>query len=489
MKRDIGRLKREYFDILIIGGGINGCAIARDAALRGAKAGLIEKDDFASGASGKTTKLIHGGIRYLEQFNFKLVYEALAERSILLRTAPHLVRPLEFIIPAYKHDPRPLFKIKAGVFIYDLLAGKDNIRCHRSLKKDELIQLERNISSQNLKGGVIYCDAQMDDIRLSLDNAVSACRAGASGANKVEATGFIKENGKIAGASARDKLTGEGFAIRAKVVVNATGAWSNGLVKMDEPLAPPITRPTKGTHIVYRKLPHSRAILLSAHKDKRVFFVIPWRGLTLIGTTDTDYSGPCDEVYATSGEVEYLLEEARRVFPNEIIDNSGIITTYAALRPLVNIQGRLPWQVSREHLVKISDSGLISVVGGKYTTYRHLAEEVTDTALSKLNGRNFKRCVTAESGPSLPVGEEKMDLRKLIERAVKDEMANTLVDLLVRRLELARTPSLGLDRLEECAHIMAELLGWSAAQEEYEMRLYKEETRKNLRFAAPRGII
>lgn len=489
MKRDVGRLKKEYFDILVIGGGINGCAIARDAALRGARVGLIEKDDFASGASGKTTKLIHGGIRYLEQFNFKLVYEALRERAILLRTVPHLVRPLEFIIPVYKHDPRPLFKIKAGVFIYDYLAGKDNIRCHRSLKKDELIQLERNISPQNLKGGVIYCDAQMDDIRLCLDNAVSACEAGASLANKVEATGFIKENGKITGASARDKLTGENFAIRAKCVVNATGAWSNGLVKMDEPLAPPITRPTKGTHIVYRKLPHDRAILLSAHKDKRVFFVIPWRGLTLIGTTDTDYSGSCDAVYATSDEVEYLLEEARRVFPNENIDNSGIIATFAGLRPLVNIQNKLTWHVSREHLIKVSGSGLISVVGGKYTTYRHLAEEVTDEALSKLNAGLFKRCVTAESGPSGPAGEEKTDLPNLIERAVKDEMANTLTDLLARRLELALTPSLGLDRLEECAHIMSQLLGWSSAQKESEIQLYKEEMKKNLRFVGPRGII
>jgi glycerol-3-phosphate dehydrogenase len=483
VKRDIAQLKAEYFDILIIGAGINGCAIARDAALRTAKVALIEKNDFASGASGKTTKLIHGGIRYLEQFNFKLVYEALHERAILLRTVPHLVKPIEFIIPVYKHDPRSLLKIRTGVFIYDWLAGKENIRCHRTLKKDEITALEQNINSQDLKGGVLYCDAQMDDIRLCLDNVISAFQAGCSVANKVEAKGFIKEKGRISGIETQDKLTGENFFIRAKVVINATGAWSNRIVKMDEPDALPITRTTKGIHIVYKKLPHKRAMLLSAHKDKRIFFVIPWRSATLIGTTDTDYTGSCDEVYATEDEVEYLLEETRRVFPSEKIERKGIITTYAALRPLVNTQEKPAWQVSREHLIRESRSGLISVIGGKYTTYRHLAEQLVDVALSKLKYRNFKKCITATSGPSSIIQEgEKADLPKLIERAVKEEMANNLNDLLVRRLQLATTYSLGLEQLEECARIMAGLLGWSEEQKESEVRLYKEEVKKESKF-------
>ena len=184
MRRDIEQLKAGHFDILVIGGGINGCAISRDATLRWARVALIEKDDFASGASGKTTKLIHGGLRYLEQFNFKLVSESLRERAILLRQAPHLVKPLEFIIPVYKDDPRPLLKIKAGVFIYDSLAAGSNIRPHRSLKKHEVLSLEQNINSLNLKGGVLYSDAQMDDIRLCLDNAISAYAAGVRLANK-----------------------------------------------------------------------------------------------------------------------------------------------------------------------------------------------------------------------------------------------------------------------------------------------------------------
>jgi len=480
MKRDIARLKSEEFDLLVIGGGINGCAIARDASLRGVKTALIEKDDFACGASGKSTKIIHGGIRYLEQFNLNLVYEALHERGILLKTASNVVHPLEFIIPVYKGDPRPLIMMRTGVFLYDMLAGRSNIHCHRPLKKDELVLFEPRITPKGLKGGVMYCDAQMDDVRLCLDNAISAYRAGCCVANKVEVEGFIKREGQVVGAEVKDTLTGEKFAVRARCVVNATGAWSNRLVWSDEPHAPAITRPTKGIHLVYRKLPITRAMLFSARKDKRIFFAIPWRDYTLIGTTDTDFNGSADEVYATSGEVEYLLNEIRRVFPDEQIDKKGIITTYASLRPLMNTQGIAPWKVSREHFIKESDSGLISVVGGKYTTYRRLAEQVVNIVLPRLEGRIFKKCVTAEKGPSpASSGEEKTDLRSAIERAVDKEMANSLKDLLIRRLQLATTPSHGLDVLDDSARIMGELLNWSPVQKEYEMQAYKYEIRKN----------
>lgn len=479
MKRDLARLKDNRFDLLVIGGGINGCAIARDAALRGAKTALIEKEDFASGASGKTTKLIHGGIRYLEQFNFKLVYEALHERAILLKTAPHLVKPLEFIVPVYKRDPRSLLKIKTGVFLYDKLAGKENICPHKALKKEEVISLEQNIESRDLKGAVVYCDGQMDDIRLCLDNAILACEAGCCAANKVEAIGFIREKKGICGIEALDKLTQERLVIRASVIVNSTGAWSNLLVKIDEQDAPLITRPTKGIHIVYRKLPHNRAILASARRDKRIFFIIPWRGDSLIGTTDTDYAGSPDEVYASKDEVECLLEETRRIFPQETIDTNGVIATFASLRPLANIQsGELPWQASREHLIRESSAGLISVVGGKYTTYRHLAEQVVDIALSKLQGREFKKCATKTIG--LSSGQTPTaDFYQSVERAVKEEMANTLCDLLIRRLQLSTTPSFGLGYLDKCADIMAGFLGWTDSRKGAEKQMYKEEVRRN----------
>lgn len=507
MRRNITQIEAGHFDILVIGGGINGCAIARDAALRGAKVALIEKDDFAAGASGKTTKLIHGGIRYLEQFNFKLVYEALHERAILLKISPHLVKPLEFIIPVYKDDPRSLLKIRTGVFIYDKLAGSNNMRCHQTLKKNAVLSVEQNIAPSGLKGAVVYCDAQMDDIRLCLDNAISAYEAGATVANKIEAAGFIKKEGRVTGVEALDKLTQKKFFIHSGILVNATGAWSNRIVKIDEPGAPEITRPTKGIHIVYRSLPHKRAILFSGRKEKRILFIIPWRNLTLIGTTDTDYNGSLDEVYANADDVDYLLEETRRVFPNENLGRKGVITTFAGLRPLVNPvrdtialcrlsifsngvnkQNKPAWQVSREHLIKESASGLISVVGGKYTTYRRLAQQVVDLALSKMKGRNFKKCVTSTLGPSSPVfnvhgsGAGKADLPKLIEYAVKEEMANSLTDLLVRRLQLSTTASLGLSHLQECADIMSRLLNWSDAQKGEQISMYKEEVRKNMNF-------
>lgn len=483
MRRDIEKLKTGHFDILVIGGGINGCAIARDAALRGAKIALIEKDDFACGASGKTTKLIHGGIRYLEQLNFRLVYEALRERAILLRTVPHLVRPLEFIIPVYERDPRSLLKMKTGVFIYDLMAGRDNIGCGRSIKRGDTSRHEQGIDTLGLEGAVLYCDAQTDDIRLCLDNAASAFNAGACLTNKAEAAAFIKDKGRIAGVEAHDRLSGEKFLIRAGIVINATGAWSDRILRMDEPDAAAITRPTKGTHIVYRKLPHQRAILLSARRDKRILFVIPWRGFSLIGTTDTDYSGSPDQVYANAEEVEYLLSEAGRIFQHEKLDKKGIIATFAALRPLVNTQGRPAWQVTREHVIRESAAGLISVVGGKYTTYRRLAEQVVDLALSKIAGRSFKQCVTGQIGPSFPAVETgKPDLRKRIEYAVKEEMANSLIDLLARRLQLSTAPSLGLDELAECADIMAVVLGWTAEQKESQVDAYKQEVMNNTNY-------
>lgn len=479
MKRDIARLRSEEFDLLVIGGGINGCAIARDASLRGLKTALIEKNDFACGASGNSTKIIHGGIRYLEQFNLNLIYEALHERGILLKTASNLVWPLEFIIPVYKGDPRPLIMMRTGVFIYDLLAGRANIHCHRTLNKDELVLFERNITPKGLKGGVMYCDAQMDDIRLCLDNAISAFQAGCCVANKVEAEGFIKKEGRVGGVEAKDALTGEKFAVRAQYVVNATGAWSNRLVWADEPHAPAITRPTKGIHLIYRKLPITHAMLFSARKDKRIFFAIPWRDYTLIGTTDTDFSGSPDEVYAEPADVEYLLNEIRRVFPDENISKEGVITTYAGLRPLMNTKGVAPWKVSREHFIKESGSGLISVVGGKYTTYRRLAQQLVDLVVRKFEGRAFKPCETAEKGPSPAPAEGKGDLRAQIERAVRDEMANSLTDLLVRRLQLAMTATRGLDVYEEAGRIMGELLGWSTSQIEHETQSYKSEIRKN----------
>ena len=478
MKREINKLKSEFFDILIIGGGINGCAIARDAALRGAKVALIEKNDFASGASGNSTKLIHGGLRYLEQFNFKLIREALSEREILLKTATQWVRPLEFIVPVYKGDPRSLFKMKMGIFLYDRLAGNKNIAPHRHLKKRDILALEPGIQSENLLGGVTYWDAQMDDVGLCLANALSAYEAGACVANKVEVIDFIKAQGRIEGTFTKDNLTGENFEIRAGLVINTTGAWSNLILNKDRIHATPITRPTKGIHLVTAKLPHTRAILFSARSDKRVLFAIPWHGFTLIGTTDTVCSSSPDEVYAVKEEVSYLLKETRRLFPSETLTEKEIITTFAGLRPLIYTKNEThPSQVSREHLIKESESGLLSVVGGKYTTYRKLAEEVVNTALLRLSRQNFKACVTHEVGPSavFSQGDKTIDLRTLVERAVNYEMANSLSDLLFRRLKASFFYPMEYKTIESCAQIMATCLNWPPEKTDKELSLCRQE--------------
>ncbi|MBI4335702.1 MAG: glycerol-3-phosphate dehydrogenase/oxidase, partial [Candidatus Omnitrophica bacterium] len=420
MKRDISRLKKEQFDLAIIGGGINGCGIARDAALRGLKTALIEKEDFASGTSGRTTKLIHGGIRYLEQLDFKLVCDGLSERRLLLDLAPSFVSPLEFLIPVYKNDPRPLWLMKFGVSLYDILAGKRVIRPHRVLNKDEVCALKTGVTEEGLVGGIIYFDAQVDDVKFCIANAKSAAENGACIANHCEAVSLIKEGVRVTGILAKDAITGETFEIKAKVVLNASGPWSDEVIAMDETTPAPFLRPTKGAHIIYPKLLSDRAILISAHKDKRVFFVIPYKGCSVIGTTDTDYKGSPDAVYAEWDDVNYLISEAQRVFPNLCIKHNEALIAYAGLRPLLNSRG-LPWKASREHAILKTKGNLISVGGGKYTTYRLISEEAVDAVIESL-GLKKRQCLTKKE--LFP----KTGSTPQIKYAIDEEMAMTISD-------------------------------------------------------------
>lgn len=378
MPRDLSSLQETTFDLLIIGGGINGAGIARDAALRGLKVALIEKNDFASGTSSKTTKLIHGGIRYLEQFNFKLVFESCRERCLLLNLAPHLVKPLKFIIPVYKDGPRGMLKVNIGTAIYDFLSGKRCIKHRQMLTAKEILLLEPSLTQEGLKGGVLYYDAQMDDLKLCLENILSARKNNAVVFNYVEATGFLEENGKINAVEAKDNLTHIRFIIKSKAVVNAGGPWADKICRLDNPGAKQMLRPTKGIHLVYPKILNEHAILLSHKNDGRIFFVIPWNNLSLIGTTDTDYSGSPDDVKVFDEDIEYLIDETKKVFPGQEIKKEKIISSFAGLRPLLYQGEKKSWVTSREHLIWQSQSGLISVAGGKYTTYRKLSEEVVD---------------------------------------------------------------------------------------------------------------
>ncbi len=382
MQRNIDNLSKSNFDLLVIGGGINGTAIASLAAAAGARVALIEKGDFACGTSSKSTKLLHGGIRYLENFEFDLVSESLRERFIQWQAAPYLVKPMSFIIPVYQGDPRPLWMMRIGVTLYDLLSGKYRIGQHRVLSYQEVVNETPSINRQGLLGAVEYFDAQMDDARLVLENALMADSRGAQLANYVEAVELIKDNGRAVGVKAKDLISGNGFEVRAKTVIATVGPWSNSLMEKDIPHAMPRLRLTKGIHLVYQGQLSPHAFLVQA-PDKRIFFVIPFHGNTLIGTTDTDYRGSPDEVAVSDTDIQYLLKEARRVFPSIAFDTSKIITSFAGLRPLVFDKGD-PRKISRKHAVEKTYSGLWYVLGGKYTTYRAIAEDVIKKAMPQL---------------------------------------------------------------------------------------------------------
>jgi len=385
--RDISRLSQSTFDLIVVGGGINGAAIANLAAACGASVALLEKNDFASGSSSKSTKLLHGGIRYLEHFEFDLVHESLKERFIQWQAAPYLVKPLPFVIPVYEKDARPLWMMKLGVWFYDLLSGKHRIGSHRFLSVAELVSLAPGINLDGLVGGVEYFDAQMDDARLCLENVLMADLHGAVASNYIEVEDFIKDKNQHAiGVKAHDKLSGARMDILASKIIVTAGPWSDELIQKDVSHSVKRLRPTKGVHIVYRGEISASAFLLQSHQDKRVFFVIPFKGNTLIGTTDTDYDQSPDGVQVEEKDIQYLLQEAGRVFPNINFDRAKIITTFAGVRPLVADRGD-PSRISRKHTIESNSSGIYFVMGGKYTTYRAIAEETILKAMPHLSAK------------------------------------------------------------------------------------------------------
>ena len=390
MIRDLSRLENKSFDALVIGGGINGAAIAHAAASCGMSVALLEKNDFACGASSQSTKLLHGGLRYLEHLEFDLVAESLRERFIQLKAAPHLARPLPFMIPVYRNDARPLWMMRLGVCLYDFLSGSRRIGPHRALSADEVIRLAPGISRDGLVGGVEYVDGQMDDARLCLENVLMADAYGAAVANYVHAEALIRKDGRAAGVRARDVLEGRTFEVFAPVVIVAAGPWSDVIFSGDRPKGPPRLHLTKGAHLIYEGQVSSRALLLQSHEDGRVFFVIPFRGNTLIGTTDTDYSKDPDDVGVEEEDIQYLLREAARVFPHMNFERARIIASFAGLRPLVAKPGD-PSHVSRRHLIKEEEQGVWYVMGGKYTTYRAVAEEAVHQALPHTAGTAARR--------------------------------------------------------------------------------------------------
>lgn len=534
------QLSRETFDVLIIGGGITGAGLALDAAARGLSVALLEKRDFAAGTSSRSTKLIHGGLRYLEHYDFALVREGLRERARLLSIAPHLVEPFPFVVPVYEQARRnydhPL-KMRAGMVLYDLLAGKYNLARHRRLSRDEALQLAPQLDARGLKGAFVYYDCRTDDARLVIEVLKSAHARGAVIASYARVTGFINENGRVAGARVRDELSGDEFTARARIVINATGVWmeetlslnaanSNGQSKS--------VRPSKGIHLTVaaERLRVSSAWLIPSLTGHRFYFVVPWEGRVNIGTTDTDYSGDRDAPRAEADEVSEILGAINSYFPAAQLEASDVISAWAGLRPLVSDPMiTSTTAVSRREELFESTDGLISLAGGKLTTYRLMAERGVDLAVKRLRERFG---VKAESeadtshlaisgalkrdrldslaqqlahsealppdtahhlvqayGSAAPqvaeIAREDERLRvRLIEGlphiaaeiiyAVRCEMALTLADVLARRtrlLMLAGRDTLACAPL--AAALMAQELNWNEAEQQRQIRQLADE--------------
>ncbi len=382
---------QDEFDVLVIGGGITGVGAARDAAYRGLKVALVEMHDLAYGTSSRSSKLVHGGLRYLENFEFGLVFEAVSERQTLMDIAPHLVHPLGFIFPIRKDSRRSAFTINLGMWVYDALALFRSPKIHKNLTPKQIKTEEPALDADNLKGAPLYYDCSTDDARLTIETALDAVQHGSIVATYMKAVNFLKEDGRLTGIVAEDLVSGKTLEIRAKSIVNCTGPWSDDTRSLGKESQPRQLRPTKGVHIVVHseKLQINNAVVCFHPEDGRVLFAVPWGDRTYIGTTDTDYSESLEDLAATKEDVVYLLKAANAYFPGNPLSEEDVISTWAGVRPLVSepTDDDEPSEssISREHAIRVDSNGLITIAGGKLTTYRRMAKEVVQHAVDQLN--------------------------------------------------------------------------------------------------------
>lgn len=521
----------QLFDLIVIGGGITGAAIARDAVTRGFSVALLEKGDFASGTSSRSSKLVHGGLRYLRHMKFGLVYGALRERWILKKNSPRLVKPLTFLIPVYKDAKTGKFMLSMGLWLYDILALFRTPKFHGWLSADKALEREPTLRHDALVGAGLYADCATDDACLTLAVIKDAWSRGALVANYSEVIGFEKEHDKIVGVDARDLLSDTSFKVNGKIVVNATGPWSDKFRKLDDPSAEPRLRPAKGIHIIVPRdrLGNREAVVIESRRDGRNMFVIPWGNLSLVGTTDTDCHGDLDHIGALKEDIDYLLEALDQTYPESHITKDDIVSLYASVRPLAAELGVSEDAVSRDQLIFESNSGLISIIGGKLTTHRSMAKALMDQVSGKLeheymtppkrgcqtarlvldyneneleqavNGLVQKSGLDAEiarhlveayGSGAMKVLEIVGDNSQLSKRiapetlyivaeavyAVRYEMAVRLVDFMFRRTQLAyRLRDHGRSVVQNLASVMAKELGWSAERLTKEMSQYEVE--------------
>lgn len=418
----LARLRAETFDLLVIGGGITGVGAAFDAALRGLRVALVEKDDFASGTSSRSSKLLHGGLRYLAHLEVGLVREALRERGILQRMVPHLVTPMPFVIPRY--GKRRLLALRAGLDAYDVLALGSGFPRHRKLEPDDVVKMAPSLDP-SVKGGHVYWDARTDDARLVWTVARTAIDHGAAVANHAEVIGLMRSGpaitgrgraGRVIGAAVRDRVTGAELEVRAKAVVNATGVWSDDVRALESSDERVGIRPSKGIHVVLRAetVPVNSALGLPA-PDGRYVFVIPWEDdRVVVGTTDEDYGGPLETPRAEPDEIAYLLDVVNRVLA-EPVSADDIVATYAGLRPLIQRPGQSSKDLSRRHKVLLGSGGVVTITGGKLTTWRPMAADAVDAALESGGFADRPRSTTEEAhlagGHPVPGVEEALAAR------------------------------------------------------------------------------
>ncbi len=525
------QLAAQPADILVIGGGITGAGIARDAAMRGLRTVLVEKNDLGAGTSSRSSRLIHGGLRYLETGDFRLVLEANRERRVLLRIAPHLVWPLAFVFPLHRGDRIPLWRLAAGMWLYDLLAMFRNVRTHRMLGKRGVLEAEPMLRERGLLGGARFYDAQCDDARLVLATARSAMQHGALVANYTGVLALERTAGRVVGAQVEDRITGRRAVIRASVVINAAGPWADRIRTLEDAGAAPLLQPTKGIHIVVERsrLDHREGIIFTSPIDGRVLFILPWGNLSYIGTTDTESTEPPDHLTISADEMVYLLRSANARFPHARLSLEDVRASWAGLRPLLaGRNGDNPSSRSREHAIVQGSGGMISVLGGKLTTYRTMAREAVDRAIRELRfrdgrprpgeaatheeplpgGETADLSAFRERGLELGVTPESVEhllrhygteaagiynlgagdrplLRRLLPphpaiegeviHAVRRELAQTVEDIMVRRLHLYyESLDHGIPAARRVAELMARDRGWDEPRIEAEAARYVE---------------
>ncbi len=489
----LGEIKAcKQWDVLVIGGGATGMGTALDSASRGYKTLLLEQHDFGKGTSSRSTKLVHGGVRYLQQGDVSMVFEALKERGLMLQNAPHLVRNQSFVIPAYDWWEGPFYTV--GLKVYDLMAGRMGIGPSNHLSKEETLEALPNIEKKGLKGGIIYHDGQFDDTRMLISMAETCLKFGGSVINYLKVTGLLKENNLVSGVRAIDEETGEEFQINSKVVINATGVFADEILKMDTPGARNMIRPSQGIHLVLGQefLKGNHAIMVPHTSDGRVMFAVPWYNRVVLGTTDTLIEKSSLEPRALEEEIDFVLNTAGEYLVRKP-ERNDVLSSFAGLRPLAapESEGKATREISRHHKVMVSVSGLISVIGGKWTTYRKMAEDAVDYAIM-VGELPEKNCLTPDIKihgfidnsegnltPSAVYGSDRSSMEELgssleepwlseslqilkaqVIWAVRYEMARTLEDVLARRTRaLFLDARESLEMASETARIMADELG------------------------------